>query len=68
MTTEPTPARFPARQACMGGWCTKRDHCVHFHAENRSEPAERLCMPGADGSGMDQPVVIRMPVGSWETA
>lgn len=34
--------------ACMGGWCTKRDQCAHYYAEG-SEPAERLCLRGADG-------------------
>jgi hypothetical protein len=39
----------PKPQACMGGWCAKRDHCQHYHAEDRREPAERLCEPGHDG-------------------
>jgi hypothetical protein len=34
--------------ACMGGWCTKRDKCPHYHATT-PEPAERLCVPGEDG-------------------
>lgn len=51
-------------QACMGGWCTKRDHCAHFHATDRRQPAERLCVPGADGVGRS--VVIHRPVGAWE--
>lgn len=38
-------------QACMGGWCTKRDHCAHYHAANTNQPAERLCPPGQDGAG-----------------
>lgn len=53
-------------QACMGGWCRKREHCPHFHAIDRRAPAERLCVPGADGIGIARPVVIRMPAGSWE--
>lgn len=53
-------------QACMGGWCTKRDHCPHFHATDRRQPAERLCLPGADGVGVERPVVIHRPVGAWE--
>jgi hypothetical protein len=65
-TAYPTLQRFPAEQACMGGWCAKRGHCQHFHARDRSEPSERLCVPGADGVGMDRPIVIRMPAGSWE--
>lgn len=36
--------------ACMGGWCTLRDHCPHYHSEDRSRrPSERLCLPGLDG-------------------
>lgn len=35
--------------ACMGGWCTRREKCPHFHAVHRAEPAERLCIPGQDG-------------------
>lgn len=42
-----------ALQSCMGGWCTKRDHCAHFHAASETEhPAERLCPPGQDGAGL----------------
>lgn len=37
-------------QACMGGWCRLRHHCPHYHAENRSDPSERLCYPGEDGN------------------
>lgn len=36
--------------ACMGGWCALRDRCPHFHADDRSEPAERLCPPRQDGA------------------
>lgn len=40
-------------QACMGGWCTKRDHCANYHAATPSQqPAERLCPPGQDGAGL----------------
>lgn len=53
-------------QACMGGWCAKRDHCPHFHATDRRQPAERLCVPGSDGVGVKRPVVIHRPVGAWE--
>jgi hypothetical protein len=35
--------------ACMGGWCSRRESCPHYLAEDRSEPAERLCEPGRDG-------------------
>lgn len=33
---------------CMGGWCHSREQCPHYHAE-AGEPAERLCVRGADG-------------------
>ena len=52
--------------ACMGGWCRRRNNCTNYKTDDRSEPAERLCIPGEDGKGMDTPVVIHMPVGSWE--
>lgn len=67
MTTTSAPQNAPL-QACMGGWCAKRGHCQHYHADDRREPVERLCAPGHDGVGMDRPVVIRRPVGSWEAA
>lgn len=35
---------------CMGGWCARRDHCPHFHATDKREPAERLCPPKLDGA------------------
>ena len=35
--------------ACLGGWCALREHCPHYHAEDRSFPSERLCRPGSDG-------------------
>ena len=54
--------------ACMGGFCRKRDRCAHYHADDRREPAERLCMPGADGVGMQEPVRFHLPVGAWERA
>ena len=52
--------------ACLGGWCRKRDNCANYNASDRREPSERLCIPGEDGNSLDAPVVIRMPVGSWE--
>ena len=52
--------------ACLGGWCLKRDNCDNYHSADRREPSERLCIPGEDGKSLDAPVVIRMPVGSWE--
>lgn len=30
-------------QACMGGWCEKREQCPHYHARDRANPVERLC-------------------------
>ena len=27
----------------MGGWCPVRASCGHYHAEDRTEPAENLC-------------------------
>lgn len=53
-------------QPCMGGWCTKRQHCPNYHAEDRREPEERLCMPGADGVGIDQPIRLQRAAGTWE--
>ena len=53
-------------QACMGGWCIRRNNCANYRSSDRSEPAERLCLPGEDGKGLDTPVVIRMPVGLWD--
>ncbi len=42
-------------QSCMGGWCTRRDHCANFHAASLEQtPAERLCPPGRDGADMDR--------------
>ena len=52
--------------ACMGGFCAKREHCMNFHAADRRWPSERLCAPSADGVGIEGPVVIRMPAGTWE--
>ena len=52
--------------ACMGGFCRKREYCSHYHASERQERRDRLCIPGADGVGADVQVVIRMPVGAWE--
>lgn len=35
----------PSPQPCMGGWCTARGSCAHYHSTARIEPAERLCAP-----------------------
>lgn len=53
-------------QACMGGWCTKRQHCPHYHSEHRHQPEERLCIPGEDGVGLNQPIRLHTPAGTWE--
>jgi hypothetical protein len=56
-----------ALQSCMGGWCTKRGHCAHYHAaEPGRRPEERLCVPGHDGIGVDQPVRLHRPAGTGE--
>ena len=31
--------------ACMGGWCTRKDKCAHYHADS-ADISERLCQPG----------------------
>lgn len=51
---------------CMGGWCSKRQHCQHYHAPSvpGRAPEERLCDPGHDGE-VARLIVIR-PVGTWE--
>lgn len=42
-------------QSCMGGWCTKRDHCANHHAASPGQtPFERLCPPGMDGAEMQR--------------
>ena len=46
--------------ACMGGFCGKRNGCQNYRTEDRSEPSERLCVPGEDGIGRDVPVVFSM--------
>lgn len=33
----------------MGGFCGRRAGCPHYQAEDRSDPAERLCASGRDG-------------------
>lgn len=47
--------------ACMGGWCALRSRCQHFHADDRSEPAERLCPPKQDGALLEfvKPAPVR---------
>ena len=38
----------PPIAACMGGWCTQRQACQHYHAADRAEPLERMCPAGKD--------------------
>lgn len=35
-------------QACMGGFCLKRDTCANY-LHGAGQPAERLCQKGRDG-------------------
>lgn len=52
---------------CMGGWCARRDRCANYHAASPdSQPAERLCVPGKDGEGVDYPVRMHSAAGAWE--
>jgi hypothetical protein len=54
-------------KACLGGWCRRRQNCANYHADDRSDPAERLCEPGHDGQGIGEyPVRIYRPAGTWE--
>lgn len=32
--------------ACMGGWCSHRDHCARHVTPHRSNVVERLCERG----------------------
>jgi hypothetical protein len=48
MTGTAKPRGAAALQACMGGWCTQRDHCPNYHAEFRGQPSERLCDHGRE--------------------
>jgi len=36
-------------KSCMGGFCAHREKCPHYQANDRSIPAERLCIRGQDG-------------------
>ncbi len=53
---------------CLGGWCTQRQRCPHYHAASPDIPAEdgRLCLPGKDGELDGYPVQIHRPAGTWE--
>lgn len=37
--------RLQQVKPCMGGWCQRRESCPNYHANNRSNPMERLCGP-----------------------
>ena len=55
-------------QACLGGWCRKREHCLNYHAGNRESPRERICTPGHDGYSEEFRIVFHRPPGTWELA
>lgn len=40
----------------MGGFCTVRTSCRHYHAEDRRIPSERLC--GPDSHECWQPISV----------
>ena len=35
--------RYPKAFPCMGGFCSSRDGCSHYHSKWRINPVERLC-------------------------
>lgn len=49
---------------CMGGWCTKREHCAHYHAPPVPllSPAERLC----GQFDTPEPLPDSKPVAPWQ--
>lgn len=50
----------------MGGWCALREHCRQYHLTRRSEPRERLCLPGRDGESDEYRIVLHRRAGTWE--
>lgn len=34
--------------SCMGGWCSRRESCLHYREGTTQPPAERLCPRGAE--------------------
>lgn len=43
---------------CMGGWCSIRAGCLHYtdgDPDPETEPAERLCVRGQDGTRRPAP-------------
>lgn len=41
MTT--SAKRYPKPFPCMGGFCSSRDGCAHYHSTWRIKPVDRLC-------------------------
>lgn len=54
---------------CLGGWCTQRQRCAHYHAASPDTPAEdgRLCKTDKDGMPEGHPVQIHRAAGTWES-
>lgn len=59
---------------CMGGWCSRRDHCLLFHHARRGgfgrqEPSERLCAPGFDGELLHprNMSLVQVPIASHQS-
>lgn len=55
--------------ACLGGWCVKRDKCPHY-IDGDGEPKERLCLRGRDGVRLlavnaSQQTVLDIFSGQW---
>jgi hypothetical protein len=57
---------FAIKRPCMGGWCSTRDHCVHYWVTSPIAPAERLCMKGDRNAFA--PIVPADPVGPSQPA
>lgn len=34
--------------SCMGGWCARRESCLHYREGTTQPPADRLCEKGHD--------------------
>ena len=54
------------RFACMGGFCSRRETCEHYHATHRPTVVERLCDAGHDGEMTERPVRVLRAVGDLE--
>jgi hypothetical protein len=46
---------FALAPACMGGMCSHRDYCGHYHADDRRFVVERLC-----GKGEEVPTPVQV--------